>query len=127
MSTDSRGSLEPMVGDSAMCARFREFQIFAKPVGARCNLTCHYCYYQQHADQAAPVRMSDDLLETYIAQHIEACTDPVIQFSWHGGEPTLMGLDAFHRIVTLQEKHRPAERVIANGRLIPGGPWRARL
>jgi len=98
-----------------MCARSREFQVFAKPVGAGCNLACHYCYYRQHADPAKPVRMSDDLLETYIVQHIEACTDPVIQFSWHGGEPTLLGLDAFHRIVGLQQKHRPADRVIANG------------
>src|SRR5262249_39075658 len=24
-----------------------EFQIFAKPVGAICNLDCHYCYYLQ--------------------------------------------------------------------------------
>ena len=98
-----------------MCARSREFQIFVKPVGAHCNLACHYCYYQQHADQAGRARMSDDLLETYIVQHIETCADPVIQFSWHGGEPTLLGLDAFHTIVTLQEKHRPADRVITNG------------
>jgi len=59
--------------------------------------------------------MSGELLETYILQHIEACTDPVIRFSWHGGEPALYGLDGFHSIAALQKKHCPASRSIVNG------------
>lgn len=59
--------------------------------------------------------MPDDLLEKYIVQHIEACTDPVISFAWHGGEPTLFGLDGFRRIVALQKKHCPSDRSIVNG------------
>ena len=72
----------------------REFQIFAKPVGAVCNLHCSYCYYLCKKDlypgKGSP-RMSDELLEKYIIQQIEATTDEVIMFSWHGGEPTLAG------------------------------------
>lgn len=59
--------------------------------------------------------MPDDLLETYILQHIQASTDPVISFSWHGGEPTLYGLDGFRRIVSLQNKLCPEDRRIVNG------------
>jgi len=59
--------------------------------------------------------MSDVLLEGYICQHIEACSGPVIQFSWHGGEPALFGVDGFRRIVDLQKKHCPEGRQIANG------------
>jgi uncharacterized protein len=59
--------------------------------------------------------MPDDLLEQYIVQHIDACTEPVISFSWHGGEPTLLGLDYFRKIVMLQRKHQPAGREIVNG------------
>jgi len=59
--------------------------------------------------------MSEQLLEKYILQHIEACTEPVVQFSWHGGEPTLYGLDGFRRIVALQKKHCPEDRSIVNG------------
>ena len=59
--------------------------------------------------------MSEALLETYICQHIDACTDPVIQFSWHGGEPTLFGLEAFRRIVMLQEQYCPEGRQVVNG------------
>ena len=59
--------------------------------------------------------MPDDLLEDYIVQHLDASPDEVIRFSWHGGEPTVLGLDYFRRIVALQQKHRPAGRRIANG------------
>jgi len=59
--------------------------------------------------------MPDDVLEEYILQHIEACPDAVIPFSWHGGEPTLLGLEYFRKIVELQRKHQPANRRIING------------
>ena len=83
-----------------MEAREREFQIFAKPVGALCNLRCGYCYYigkQSIHGDARPLLMSDEILEKYIVQHIEATTDDVIFFSWHGGEPTLAGLDFYRK------------------------------
>jgi len=101
-----------------MAKASREFQVFAKPAGALCNLACHYCYYlkKEHLyPEGESFRMPDDVLEAYIVQHIDASPDPVIRFSWHGGEPTVLGLDYFRKIVTLQRKHRPANRRIANG------------
>ena len=96
----------------------REFQIFAKPVGAACNLRCKYCYYLDkqalHNGREAFV-MSDELLEKYIIQHIEATTDDTISFSWHGGEPLMAGIKTFRKIVALQKKHKPAGRTIING------------
>lgn len=59
--------------------------------------------------------MPDIVLEEYIVQHIEASAEPVIRFSWHGGEPTVLGLDYFRKIVVLQRKHQPASQRIANG------------
>src|SRR6266849_2246940 len=55
-------------------------------------------------------RMSDDLLEEYIVQQIEIAPEAVISFFWHGGEPTILGLDYFHKIVELQRKHQPPNR-----------------
>ena len=96
----------------------REFQIFVKPVGALCNLRCNYCYYlckkDLYPEKGFP-GMSDELLEKYIIQHIEATTDDVIMFSWHGGEPTLAGLDFFRKAVAIQKKHNPGGRKIING------------
>ncbi len=100
-----------------MAADYREFQIFVKPVGARCNLNCSYCYYLDKKDVAAVPGglMSDEILEKYIRRHIEATTEPEIFFSWHGGEPTLAGLNFFRKVVTVQETYLPAGRAIRNG------------
>ena len=89
-----------------------------KPVSNICNLDCRYCYYLKKENlysKGASVPMPDDILEAYIVQHIAAFPGPVINFSWHGGEPTLLGLDYFRKIVALQRKHRPPERRITNG------------
>ncbi len=96
----------------------RPYHIFAKPVGSLCNLDCDYCYYLKkrslYLDENS-FRMPDDILEEYILQHIETTPDQVISFSWHGGEPTLLGLDYFRKIVGLQHKHQPPHRQIING------------
>jgi len=104
--------------DWAMAKASREFQVFAKPVGPICNLDCHYCYYlkKEHLyPKGESFRMPDDILEEYIVQHIDASPDPEISFSWHGGEPTILGLDYFRKIVALQRKHQPSNRRITNG------------
>ena len=96
----------------------REFQVMVKPIGAVCNLDCRYCYYLSKRElypAAGPFRMADDLLERYIVQHMDSSPAQSILFSWHGGEPTLLGLDYFRRIVALQRKHRPPGREILNG------------
>jgi uncharacterized protein len=101
-----------------MATATREFQVLAKPIGAVCNLDCRYCYYLEKKDlypQAASFRMADDLLESYIAQHIAACPKETVLFSWHGGEPTVLGIDYLRRIVELQRKHRPPGREVING------------
>ena len=95
-----------------------DFQVFAKPVGASCNLACSYCYYlDKNRLFSAPgiQRMPDDLLEIYIKQHIQASSEETIFFSWHGGEPTLAGLPYFRRIIELQKKYLPENRVVING------------
>ena len=101
-----------------MAKASREFQVFTKIIGPVCNLGCHYCYYLKKGllyPSAESFRMSDDVLEAYIVQHINASPGPTISFSWHGGEPTLLGLDYFRKIVALQRKHLPQNRQLFNG------------
>jgi uncharacterized protein len=98
------------------------FLVLAKPAGPRCNLRCDYCYYLSReaqfaaADPEAPRRMADDLLERYLRERLEmaAAGDPV-RFDWHGGEPTLLGLAYFQRIVELQRAHRRPGQTVING------------
>ncbi len=96
----------------------RDFQVFVKPIGSICNLACHYCYYlkKEHLyPNSESFRMPYETLEEYIVQHIEAYPEKVIRFSWHGGEPTVLGLDYFRKIVALQRKYKPPDRRIVNG------------
>ncbi|OGD20237.1 MAG: anaerobic sulfatase maturase [Candidatus Aminicenantes bacterium RBG_16_63_16] len=110
----------------------RGFQVFVKPAGAACNLACRYCYYLDKTEPkigdrpvtgpglsrcsfSEPARTPADLLEDYIAQHIAASADEIIRFSWHGGEPTILGVDYFRKAVDIQRRLCPPGRTIANG------------
>ena len=96
----------------------REFQIFVKPVGSLCNLHCNYCYYIDNSDLIKVNQnsgMNDVLLESYIRQHIEAITENVVMFSWHGGEPTLAGIDFYRKTVELQKKYLSTGKKLING------------
>lgn len=95
-------------------AAFR-FHTMVKPSGAQCNLDCSYCFYLHKEDllhQPKMPRMADSLLAEHIRQYIEAQSGEEVIFSWQGGEPTLMGLDFFRRIVELQAHYRkPGQRI----------------
>ncbi len=96
----------------------REFQVFVKPVGSRCNLRCSYCYYLGHGHQPAArsgTVMSDELLREYIRQHLAASGGDEIFFSWHGGEPMLAGLPFYRRVTTLQRELAPEGCPVVNG------------
>ena len=101
-----------------MTSATREFQVFVKPVGADCNLRCHYCYYLKK-NSLTPGKphplMEDDILEEYVLQHISANTDNLITFSWHGGEPLLAGIDFYRKAVGYQKKYQPSGSKIING------------
>ena len=74
------------------------FQVMAKPAGAACNLDCQYCFYRDKAPGeagGAPLRMSDDVLDAFVRQHIQAQRGSDLEFTWQGGEPTLLGLEFF--------------------------------
>ena len=96
----------------------RDFLVLAKPAGPRCNLRCDYCYYLAKDalfGAGGPGRMDDELLERFIRERLAGAGEPVVRFDWHGGEPTLLGLDYFQRIVALQKAHCPPGRTVANG------------
>ena len=58
------------------------FSTMLKPAGSACNLDCHYCYYLDKAVQygGRQAVMSDELLELYVKQYIEANEVPTVQF-----------------------------------------------
>ncbi len=96
------------------------FHVIAKPVGPICNLDCGYCFYLEKAklypaeSGIAAWSMREDVLDSYVRQYIEAQQVPVVNFAWQGGEPTLLGLEFFARVVELQKKYSGG-RHIENG------------
>jgi uncharacterized protein len=107
-----------MGNEGVMAGASRSFQIFSKPAGAGCNLDCRYCYYLKQEGlypEDHVGRMSYDILERYIAQHISASQDSIVRFSWHGGEPTILGPDYYRTILEIQRKHQLPGKRIANG------------
>ncbi|MCE5314609.1 MAG: anaerobic sulfatase maturase [Armatimonadota bacterium] len=86
------------------------FHVMAKPTGAVCNLRCNYCFFlkKEHLYPGSSFRMTDEIMENYIRQTIEAHHTPSVTIAWQGGEPTLMGLDFFRRSIEIERKyHRP--------------------
>lgn len=94
------------------------FHLITKPIGPICNLDCEYCYYLDKEElypEARSFRMSEDVLESYTRQYIYAqpADAAEVNFTWQGGEPTLMGLDFFKKAITFQEKYaRPGMKVV---------------
>lgn len=83
----------------------------AKPVGAICNLDCAYCYYlPKHSLSGKTDQMTDDLLEEFIRQYIAQDAETIV-FTWHGGEPTLLGLDFFRRVMELERKYAGTKQI----------------
>ncbi len=98
-------------------ARSLPFHIMTKPIGATCNLDCEYCFYLTKSKlypNQSDFRMQEHVLEEYIVQYIAQQPGPEVSFAWQGGEPTLMGLDFFRKVVELQEANRPKGWTIAN-------------
>jgi len=99
----------------------RPFNIMTKPIGPRCNIDCEYCYYLEK-EKLFPgekkFRMSDDVLESYVRQHIETSLEagmPEVHFAWQGGEPTMLGLEYFRKVIALQAQYAPVGVKVSNG------------
>jgi uncharacterized protein len=90
------------------------FHVMAKPTGSRCNLDCAYCFFLKK-DRLYPdssFTMSDEVMEQYIRQTIEAHQVPEVTIAWQGGEPTLMGLDFYRKAVAVEQKYlKPGMRI----------------
>jgi uncharacterized protein len=58
--------------------------------------------------------MSDEVLEQFIKQYIQGQNHDEIIFSWQGGEPTLLGLEFFEKVVAFERKYFPYGKQIHN-------------
>ncbi len=88
--------------------------IVAKPIGPLCNLNCEYCFYlekQALFGTREQYRMSDKVLSAFISNYIKSQPTPIVEFVWQGGEPTLLGIDFFKRVIELQKPFAPQKKI----------------
>ena len=109
--TDSAGHGKSM---PAMPPARAPFHIMAKAIGPICNLDCKYCFYLEK-EKLYPSneawKMSDERLEVFVRDYIAAQPGDHVSFAFQGGEPTLLGVDFFRKVVAFQRKY-------ANGKTI---------
>ncbi len=90
------------------------FHVMAKPIGPICNLDCRYCFYLEKENLYGKKQnwaMSDSVLESYISQFITSQDAPAISFAWQGGEPTLLGVDFFRKVIAIQKMYAEGKEV----------------
>ncbi len=99
--------------------------VVAKPVGPLCNLQCEYCFYLEKEalfPWGERCRMSNEVLSSFITDSVMSQPTPVVEFVWQGGEPTLLGIDFFRRVLDLQKplmkKKRITNSLQTNGTLL---------
>lgn len=92
----------------------RPFHVMAKPIGPQCNLRCSYCFYLEKEalfPQRSSRRMNDDTLEAFVRHYIGAQHGDRVVFAWQGGEPTLLGIDYFRKVIALQRRYADGRRI----------------
>jgi uncharacterized protein len=90
------------------------FHVMTKPGGAVCNLDCAYCFYLEKEKLypgTSRWAMSPEVLESYVRQYIAAQPGREVHFAWQGGEPTLLGVDFFERVVALERRYAGGKQI----------------
>lgn len=88
--------------------------VMLKPAGAHCNLACKYCYYLEKNKLYPTAQrhlISDEMLEQFTREYIEAQTMNQVLFTWHGGEPLLRSIDFYRKALSLQQKYAGGRRI----------------
>ena len=88
--------------------------VMLKPASAHCNLACKYCYYLEKNKLYPTAQrhlMSDEMLEQFTREYIEAQTMNQVLFTWHGGEPLLRSIDFYRKALSLQQKYAGGRRI----------------
>lgn len=96
-------------------SKVQNCHVMAKPSGSICNIDCQYCFYLEkdklYPERNQDWRMDDATLDLFIKQHIEAQSATTVDFAWQGGEPTLLGIDFYRRVVSLCEHYGKGKKI----------------
>ena len=103
-----------MMNDNIATPFAKPLYVMLKPAGAHCNLACKYCYYLEKNNlyqNSHRHLMSDEMLEQFTREYIEAQTMPQVLFTWHGGEPLMRSIDFYKKALELQKKYAHGKQI----------------
>ena len=103
-----------MMNDNIATPFAKPLYVMLKPAGAHCNLACKYCYYLEKNNlyqNSHRHLMSDEMLEQFTREYIEAQTMPQVLFTWHGGEPLMRSIDFYKKAMELQKKYAHGKQI----------------
>ena len=103
-----------MMNDNIATPFAKPLYVMLKPAGAHCNLACKYCYYLEKNNlyqNSNHHLMSDEMLEQFTREYIEAQTMPQVLFTWHGGEPLMRSIDFYKKALALQKKYAHGKQI----------------
>lgn len=103
-----------MMNDNIATPFAKPLYVMLKPAGAHCNLACKYCYYLEKNNlyqNSHRHLMSDEMLEQFTREYIEAQTMPQVLFTWHGGEPLMRSIDFYKKALALQKKYAQGKQI----------------
>lgn len=103
-----------MINDNIANPFAKPLYVMLKPAGAHCNLACKYCYYLEKNKLYPTAQrhlMSDEMLEQFTREYIEAQAMNQVLFTWHGGEPLLRSIDFYRKALSLQQKYAGGRRI----------------
>ena len=106
--------LENMMNDNIATPFAKPLYVMLKPAGAHCNLACKYCYYLEKNklyQTSHQHLMTDEMLEQFTREYIEAQTMPQVLFTWHGGEPLMRSIDFYKKALALQKKYAHGKQI----------------
>ena len=103
-----------MMNDNIATPFAKPLYVMLKPAGAHCNLACKYCYYLEKNNlyqNSHRHLMTDEMLEQFTREYIEAQTMPQVLFTWHGGEPLMRSIYFYKKALALQKKYANGKQI----------------
>jgi uncharacterized protein len=93
----------------------KPFSLLVKPVSGRCNIDCRYCFYKPVLDlyptENSQHKMSLVTAEKLIHKYF-SLKFPEVSICFQGGEPLLMGLDFYKKVVEFEKQYGfPGQKV----------------
>ncbi len=93
----------------------QNISLLIKPASYQCNIACPHCFYKRVEDvyPDSQTFMNSETADALIRKTLGlGCEQNT--FCWQGGEPTLMGIDFFREVISLQKRHGRSGQTVGN-------------